>query len=488
MESNDDALSQAELTAQADQAEDAQTGLAPEEVSPVSAAPDQASLPEEDIPPAGAEAVQEGPDDQELFLAALDGEMPMGEELDSLVFAPPKRGQIVRGTIASKSDSEILVDVGAKSEGVVTGAELEQLDPEYRNSLQVGDEVYVYVLTPEDRNGHIQLSLRRAMEEQDWREAQEYLEQARSYRSKIAGYNKGGLIVRFGKLRGFVPASHISLERRRRANGATPEERWGQMIGEEIMVKVVEVDRGRNRLILSERAAAKELRAERRAQLMESLDVGQIYKGRVISLADFGAFVDIGGVDGLVHLSELSWEHVAHPKEVLKIGDEVEVEVINVDRERQRVGLSRKKCLQDPWEVLAATYRPGQLVQGTITKMTKFGAFASLVDRPEIEGLIHISELSERRVKHPREVVEEGQVLTLRVIRIDSERRRLGLSLRRVDSEEYLDEDWYDVIEPPQASVSLEVPDDYEEAEAPTAPEKPDADEEAGKDTPESEA
>jgi transcriptional accessory protein Tex/SPT6 len=189
------------------------------------------------------------------------------------------------------------------------------------------------------------------------------------------------------------------------------------------------------------------LRTEMRTELLETLAAGQVYTGRVTRLVDFGAFVDIGGIDGLVHLSELDWKPVSHPKDVLRAGDEIEVEVIHVDKERQRIGLSRKNRLEDPWETVASRYSVDQLVQGTVTKMTKFGAFARLVDQPEIEGLIHISELAERRVGHPREVVEENQVLTLRIIRIDPERRRMGLSLKRVDSEEYLDDDWHTVIE-----------------------------------------
>jgi small subunit ribosomal protein S1 len=267
------------------------------------------------------------------------------------------------------------------------------------------------------------------------------MREATVYHSKVAGYNKGGLIVRFGKVRGFVPASQISLERRRRSDGNTPEERWGNMVGEEIMTKVIEVDRGRNRLILSERAASKEIRASRREALLQSLEVGQVHKGRVISLADFGAFVDLGGADGL----------------------------ISVDRERQRIGLSCKRCQPDPWSIVVAEYQVDQLVQGTITKLTKFGAFARLVDHPEIEGLIHISELSEQRVNHPREVVAEGDVMTLRIVRIDSERRRMGLSLKRVNSERYLDTDWYieDETEPskPDRSRRFEKDEDEDDLE-----------------------
>jgi small subunit ribosomal protein S1 len=416
------------------------------------------------------------PTDEELFLAALNGDLPTTAE-DDFLFTPLTRGQIVKGTVASVSDSEILVDVGTKSEGIISGRERESLDSDTVSALKTGEEIFVYVLTPEDRHGHTQLSLRRALEEQDWREAEEYMESTEAYRSNVAGFNKGGLIVPFGKVRGFVPASQISQDRRRRSIGATPDERWAEMIGEDIVVKVIEVDRRRNRLILSERAASREQRAERRAELLESLEVGQIHVGRVISLADFGAFVDLGGADGLIHLSELSWKHINHPQEVLKVGDEVEVEIINIDRERQRIGLSRKNRLDDPWTTLSDRYHPGQLVQGTVTKMTKFGAFARLVDHPEIEGLIHISELSEHRVKHPREVVEEGEVVTLRILRIEPDKRRLGLSLKRVDSEEYMNEDWHDLVEsideePGGAAAEPEMVEVVEaEAEEATEPE-----------------
>ena len=388
--------------------------------------------------------------------------MPIGDEYNDLVFAPVKRGQIVKGTVASKSESEILIDIGVKSEGIIAGREFDKLDRETRDALQIGDAISVYVLALEDSSGHVPLSLQRALEEQDWVEAEDIQKQGTAYHSKVTGYNKGGLIVRVGKLRGFVPASQISRERQIRSSGATPEERWSQMVGEEIVVKVIEVDRGRNRLILSERAAAKEWRALRRNEILASLEVGQVYTGRVISLADFGAFVDLGGADGLVHLSELSWEHVAHPKEVVKVGDEVQVEVINIDRENQRIGLSRKKCLADPWDTVVSQYKPEQLVQATITKMTKFGVFARLVEHPEIEGLIHISELAERRIGHPREVVEEGQVLTLRVIRIDTERRRIGLSLKQVASEEYAEADWREML----ATENSDEPEELEK-EAP---------------------
>lgn len=380
--------------------------------------------------------------DEEMFLAAINGDMPGTQEDESFLMTSVKKGQIVTGVIASVSDSEILVDIGAKSEGVITGQELVALDQETIDALEVGQEIDVYVLRPEGRDGHTVLSLRRALEQQDWDVAEEYMENKNALEVEVIGFNKGGLIVSFEKLRGFVPASQVSLERRRRATGATPDERWREMVGETMFIKVIEVDRGRNRLILSEREAMKEQRAKMKRELLEKLEVGQQYKGRVTSLTDFGAFVDIGGIDGLVHLSEMAWEHVTKPGEILTVGDEVEVEVIDVNVEKERIGLSRKRLLKNPWDRIDELYEVNQLVQGTVTKLTKFGAFARMVDQPAIEGLIHISELADRRIGHPREVVTEGETLTLRVVRIEPDKKRIGLSLKRVDSTDYQDDDW----------------------------------------------
>jgi small subunit ribosomal protein S1 len=204
----------------------------------------------------------------------------------------------------------------------------------------------------------------------------------------------------------------------------------------------MEVDRQRNRLILSERFASRQSREKRKETLIKDLTVGEVREGRVVSLEDFGAFVDIGGAEGLVHLTEMSWQHITHPREVMEVGQTVRVEVISIDTENKRIGLSMKRQAPDPWDDIAINYDVGQLVQGMVTKLTKFGAFAQLVDVPEIEGLIHISELSDKRVNHPREVVNEGDKLTLRVVKIDIKNRRLGLSLKKVNSAEYLDQDW----------------------------------------------
>ncbi len=368
---------------------------------------------------------------------------PMHSLLDSdYGLSMPARGEIREGVIARLTNNEILVDVGAKSEGIIGGRELDAMDDVSRKALAIGQTVLVYVLDPEDRNGNILLSLSRAREEQDWRDAETLLGTQDVYPGTIAGFNKGGLIVKLGNVRGFVPASQLGPARRRRSEGDTPEQKWARMVGEPVQVKVIEVDRGRNRLILSERAAAKESREAQKDRLLAEIKTGDVRKGYVISLAEFGAFVDIGGADGLVHLSELSWKHVTHPNEVLKVGQEVEVVVLNVDHDRKRIGLSLKRREDDPWTVIQKKYQIGQLISGTVTKLAKFGAFARVEGEDEIEGLIHVSELSEGHIEHPREAVNEGQTLTLRVIKIDADKRRMGLSLKRVASAAYAEADW----------------------------------------------
>lgn len=353
-----------------------------------------------------------------------------------------RKGQIVDGTVLETSPTEVLVDLGEGYTGVVASRELERMDRAAIEMLSIGSPVTAFVLKARGADGRPVLSLARAEEEKNWRLAEEHYQNQEVYFSKVAGYNKGGLIVRFGKVRGFVPASQVSRDRQRSAAGESPEERWGRMVGEDIAVKVVEIDRARNRLILSERAAQREARDQQKSRLLKDLAVGDVRKGRVISVADFGAFVDLGGADGLVHLTEISWKHVTHPREALEVGQEVEVEIISVDPDRKRIGLSMKRREHDPWASVVAQYQIGQLAQATVTKLTKFGAFARLVDAPEIEGLIHISELADYRVSHPREVVLVGDVLTLRIVKIDREQRRLGLSLRQVDSAKYMDQDW----------------------------------------------
>lgn len=350
----------------------------------------------------------------------------------------PSQGEIRQGVIASISPSQILVSVGAKSEGVIMGRELEQISASDRESLTIGQAIPVYVINPEDQNGNVVLSYVRAREAMGWEVVEQMQSSGESFEGKIEGYNKGGLIVLVHGLRGFIPASQISMTRRNMVQGDTPD-RWAKMIGETISVRIIEVDRARRRLILSERAANPETRQSLKERVIEELAEGQVYSGRVTSVADFGAFVNVNGADGLVHLSELSWDRVQHPNEVLEVGQEVKVKVISVDKDKKRIGLSIRALQGDPWHEKVEKFKVGQLVEGVITRLTKFGAFARL--EGDIEGLIHISELSENRINHPKEAVKEGDKLTLRVIRIDADQRRIGLSLRKVDSGAYADQD-----------------------------------------------
>lgn len=380
---------------------------------------------------------------------------PMDAFLEEEAFGmeTPRRGELRTGTIARISGNDILVDIGAKSEGVIPASEVERMSEEERAELVVGKELPVYVVRTGDRDVGILLSATRAMEESDWTRAEKMMQDQEVFEGQVGGYNKGGLIVKVGNLRGFIPASQVSLSRRRRAEGETPDKRWGKMVGEPIIARVIEVDRRRNRLILSERAAAREARKAMKERLIGDLQPGEVRTGRVISLADFGAFVDIGGADGLVHLSEISWKRLAHPSQALEVGQEVQVKVLAVDTDRRRISLSMRELEPDPWETIVSSLQEGQLVEGRITKITKFGAFASLTvaDGYEVEGLIHISELADRRIEAPDEVVQEGQAVTLRVIKVDRDRKRIGLSLKRVASAEYAEMDWQAAVSPPPA-------------------------------------
>jgi len=363
----------------------------------------------------------------------------------------PNRGEIVEGTIVDITPTEMVVDIGCKSEGVVSDRDLERLEPAYRRSLRVGDTVYAYVLRPEGADGNAVLSLARAQLEGDWHKAAELFESDELIEEKVVSCNKGGLIVHIGRVRGFVPASQIvSVRLSRDMDDDARVERLTEVVNKPIRLKIIELDRRRNRLILSERAAMREWRQEQKRRLLDELKEGETRHGVVSSLCDFGAFIDLGGADGLVHLSELSWSHVEHPREVLKAGQEVDVLVLGVDRDRRRIALSIKRLQPEPWSTVEQRFEIGQLVEATITKITEFGAFARLDEH--IEGLIHISELSEERINHPSQVVQEGQQVNLRIIRIDAARQRLGLSLRRVNDDQYFEYDeWQGSDQLPEA-------------------------------------
>lgn len=337
-----------------------------------------------------------------------------------------RRGEVIEGTIVRMTKDEILVDIGFKSEGIIPSHEVSPDHPVV--NMQVGDAVMVYVVHPESKEGNVVLSLAKATLEKDWRDAQSRFEQADTFELEVIGFNRGGLIVRFGEIRGFVPASQV-FDLRGPAPADQPDQRMQKLVGRKLRLKIIEVDRTKNRLILSETSASRGWRSEQKERLLSELQKGEVRHGRVSGLADFGAFVDLGGADGLIHLSELSWQPVSHPSDVVKVGDEVDVYVMDVDREKRRIALSLKRLQPEPWDKVADTYQVGQLAQATITKLTTFGAFARLADG--IEGLIHISELSEERIAHPKNVVSVGDVVTVCIVRIEPERRRLGLSLKQ---------------------------------------------------------
>ncbi len=389
---------------------------------------------------------------------APTAEHPMSALMeDALAFRNLQSGDIVEGEIVSVTPTEVLVDVGAKSEGVVPTKELERLGREGLEDLKVGQTIPVYIVRPEDRDGNLILSIRRAEEESDWLHAQALHEKGEALETSVAGFNKGGLIVRIGKLRGFVPASQLGFEHRG-SDKQQPEERWSPLVGKTITVKVIEINRKRKRLILSERAARKHVREARKAELLENLRAGEVRRGVVSSLADFGAFVNLGGADGLVHLSELSWNRSAKPREVLEVGQEVDVYILNIDQEKRRIALSLKRLEPEPWSTVESRYYVGQLVEGTITRLANFGAFALVND--ELEGLIHISELSTGRINHPQDIVHEGEKHVMRIIRIDPKRRRMGLSLKRVADPEYADLDWQAELAEAESSFEYEASED----------------------------
>lgn len=339
----------------------------------------------------------------------------------------PSVGDVREGTVVEHLNNEILVDIGAKSEGVISSSELQQLDDSDLEKLAIGNDVQVYVVSTEDRHGNIVVSYTKAAAAMDWVFAAKLYESKEVYETTVINKNKGGMLVKVGLLRGFIPNSQL-VNSKKNPN-------------EPIFVKVIEADAAKNRLILSERAADQERKQAQRAELLKTLSVGDEYEGKVINLADFGAFVDLGAIEGLVHLSELSWKRIAHPKEVVQVGETVKVSVLKVDRERERLALSMKQLQDDPWESIASGYQIGQLFEVEITKITKYGAFARIDSEYGLEGLIHISEISEDHVEHPSEVVSVGSKVAVRVIRIDLDQRQIGLSMKEVNSPKYVEAD-----------------------------------------------
>jgi small subunit ribosomal protein S1 len=342
----------------------------------------------------------------------------IAEEFD---YTQPRRGEIREATILDIGKNDIIVDLGAKRDGIVPPRDLELLDETLRASLQVGDQIPVAVLRTGGQKGEVLVSINKGQRQADWLRAEKLVESGESFEGEVTGTNRGGVVVPFGRLRGFVPNSHISSIPRG-TRGERLQEAKSELVGKTIWLVVLEVNQRRRRLIMSEREANR----HRRQRLLETLIAGEVHKGTVQSLMPYGAFVDLGGIDGLVHISELDWKHVRRPGEVLSVGDEVEVYILDVDRERERISLSRKRLLPDPWLVVTEDLIEGQIVQGTVTNVAKFGAFVDVGEG--VEGLVHVSEMPEAETT--RASLTSGESVSVQVLHIDDRRRRISLSMR----------------------------------------------------------
>jgi len=359
-------------------------------------------------------------------------ELDWTQLLDDYDYARPQRGELRDGMVMQIEDNGILVSIGTKREGVIPQQDIRAMGDQYISSLKVGDSIQVYVQDPENREGDLILSLTMVQVARDWEEAGRLQVDGGIIQGQVIGYNKGGLLVQFNRIRGFVPASQVA-----QLHGRTAAEERQQalqrMVGQTIPLKVIEVDRERNRLVLSERSATQEWRKAQKHRLLSELQPGDILSGRVNQLTNFGAFVDLGGADGLAHISELSWQRVNHPREVLSPGQEVKVMVVEIDAERERIGLSLRRLQANPWETIDQRYSLGQLVSGPVTNVAPFGAFVQIEEA--VEGLIHASELDVDPQAQPRDLLQPGQTVTAKIISLDKQRQRMGLSLRRVTND-----------------------------------------------------
>ncbi len=337
---------------------------------------------------------------------------------------PFQEGDVVTGHVVRIDNDEVLVDIGYKSEGVIPAGELsirKSVDPS--DEVHLGEEVDALVLTKEDQDGRLILSKKRARFEKAWRRIEAAAESGEPVEGAVIEVVKGGLIIDLG-VRGFLPASLVDIRR-------VPN--LDEYMGQAIECKVIELNRSRNNVVLSRRAVLEEQRKEDRERILDRLQPGQVVEGTISNIVDFGAFVDLDGIDGLIHISELSWSHVNHPSEILNIGDEVSVKVLDIDRQRQRISLGLKQTQEDPWQRVVDTYNIGDELEGTVTKVVTFGAFVEILDG--VEGLVHISELAQHHVDNPREIIQPGDPVRVKILEIDSERRRLSLSIKRVEGQ-----------------------------------------------------
>jgi small subunit ribosomal protein S1 len=333
-------------------------------------------------------------------------------------------GDVVNGKVVRIDKDEVLVDIGYKAEGVIPSNELsirKSVNPS--EEVELGEEVDALVLTKEDAEGRLILSKKRARFEKAWRRIEVAADSGEPVEGSVIEVVKGGLILDLG-VRGFLPASLVDIRRVHNLD---------EFMGQTLECKVIELNRSRNNVVLSRRAVLEEERKEVREQILGRLEPGQVVEGKISNIVDFGAFVDLDGIDGLIHISELSWSHVNHPSEVVAIGDTVRIKVLDIDRDRQRISLGLKQTQEDPWQRVISTHRPGDVLEGTVTKVVAFGAFVEIL--PGVEGLVHISELADHHVENPSEVVEPGSKLNVKILEIDEDRRRLSLSIKRVENQ-----------------------------------------------------
>ena len=357
--------------------------------------------------------------DSDVWTQGPDGELI--PDYDA-TFPIINEGEVVSGKVVRVDKDEVLIDIGYKSEGVIPVSELSirrSVNP--ADEVQLGDEIDALVMTKEDADGRLILSKKRARFEMAWKRIEGAAESGEPVEGIVIEVVKGGLILDLG-VRGFLPASLVDIRR---------VQDLDEFMGQTLRCKVIELNRSRNNVVLSRRAVLEEERKEMRQAILDRLAPGDVVTGTISNIVDFGAFVDLEGIDGLIHISELSWSHVNHPSELLDIGQEVQVKVLDIDRERQRISLGLKQTQSDPWQQVIDTYDQGDVVEGRVTKVVTFGAFIEVV--PGVEGLVHISELAQHHVENPREVVSQGETVKAKIIEMDPERRRLSLSLKRVD-------------------------------------------------------
>jgi len=357
--------------------------------------------------------------DEGVWTRGPDGELI--PDYDS-TFPIINEGEVVRGTVVRVDRDEVLVDIGYKSEGVIPVSELSirrSVNP--ADEVHLGDQIDALVLTKEDAEGRLILSKKRARFEMAWKRIENAAESGEPVEGTVIEVVKGGLILDLG-VRGFLPASLVDIRR---------VQDLDEFMSKQLRCKVIELNRSRNNVVLSRRAVLEEERKEMRQAILDRLSPGDVVTGTISNIVDFGAFVDLEGIDGLIHISELSWSHVNHPSELLEIGQEVSVKVLDIDRDRQRISLGLKQTQTDPWQRVVETYDQGEVVEGKVTKVVTFGAFVEIL--PGVEGLVHISELAPHHVENPREIVNQGDTVRVKIIEMDADRRRLSLSLKRVD-------------------------------------------------------